>query len=609
MLSTYKVYRYDHMDAPCVTAGRGAVLIGSHNGLFPELGTTVPGEMGGLWAGERKVCDGFFFAIDDVPLREADACQTQPVVTEFHYRMQKEEMHVIRRQFVPDGVGGCVIELEVENLRSAPRMVEVSFTVRTDIMTVAAARGEEGLDLGRDVGEYDERSQAFFARDSRNPWHAVWGADSKSRVLAADLPETIYGFGNTQGKGINGRLFYRMRVGAYGRTSMRLFVAGGYGSRSQAEDALMKLRENAENMLGEKRTRIDEMMALSAASMPDEVLSRCWNWTKIYGDWMTRTMPRGQSALCADLPDHPWLYGEGWHAALSALLPLGGAKRVQDMLRTLVKISEDTQMAPGRLARSVSLSGKVMQAGGPKDSALFVALVHRVLLWTGDRQFAGDMLAQTGLCMSYLRRSTRDFTDVRMDIREEVRAALKGQAYILRMTGADDSACQKALENMPAKEESDAAHEMTLEELARWHGELDHVERMLGCLAQMARSGLPGLPGALRGSNAEAGTLLSSRAAAGLIWPMTEGLFGLKPDAGEKTIAFAPHTPIGWDGWKLDNVIVGEAHADVSSERVSPSQAKYTIKVSEPGWKVRYTENGETKTAQIDGAWSCVLGD
>ncbi len=609
MLSTYKVYRYDHMDAPCVTAGRGAVLIGAHNGLFPEIGSTVPGEMGGLWAGERKVCDGFFFAIDDVPLREADACQTQPVVTAFHYRMQKEEMHVIRRQFIPDGVGGCVIELDVENLRNAPRMVEVSFTVRTDIMSVAAALGEEGLDLGRDVGEYDERSQAFYARDSRNPWHAVWGADSKSRVLASDLPETIYGFGNTQGKGINGRLFYRMRVGARGRATMRLFVAGGYGSRSQAEDALAMVRENAESMLAEKRARIDEMMALSAAAMPDEVLSRCWNWTKIYGDWMTRTLPRGRTALCADLPDHPWLYGEGWHAAMSALLPLGGAGRVQDMLRTLVSISEDTQMAAGRLARSVSLSGKVMQAGGPKDSALFVALVHRVLLWTGDRQFAGDMLAQTGLCMSYLRRSTRDFTDVRMDIREAVRAALAGQAYILRMVGADDSACIKALEGLPAKELDAAAGEMTLEELARWHGELDHVERMLGCLAQMARSGLPGLPGALRGSRADAGTLLASRAAAGLIWPMTEGLFGVKPDAGEKVIAFAPHTPIGWDGWKLENVAIGGARVDVISERVSPSQAKYTLRVSEPGWTVSYTENGETKTAAIDGEWSCVLGD
>ena len=60
MRSDYRVYRYDRLDAPVVTAGSSAVLIGAQNGLFPDMGLAVPGEMGGLWAGEKKVCDGFF---------------------------------------------------------------------------------------------------------------------------------------------------------------------------------------------------------------------------------------------------------------------------------------------------------------------------------------------------------------------------------------------------------------------------------------------------------------------------------------------------------------------------------------------------------------------
>ena len=236
MRSDYRVYRYDRLDAPVVTAGSSAVLIGAQNGLFPDMGLAVPGEMGGLWAGEKKVCDGFFLAIDDVPLTQADACEIHPVVTAFHYRMQKQQLHVVRRQFIPDGVSGCVVELTIENLKNAPRMVEVSFTVRTDILTAAAARGEDGAELGRDVGEYDEQEQAFFARDSRNPWHAVWGADANCRVLQADLPQSVYGFGNTQGKGVNGRLFYRLRLAANGQAAMRLYIAGGYPSRSKAED-------------------------------------------------------------------------------------------------------------------------------------------------------------------------------------------------------------------------------------------------------------------------------------------------------------------------------------------------------------------------------------
>lgn len=607
MLSKYRVYRYDQMESPVITAGTHAVLIGAQNGLFPDMGFNVEGEMGGLWAGEKKVCDGFFFAIDDVPLTLADACEVSPAATAFHYRMLKEELHVVRRQYIPDGVNGCVIELTIENTRSRARMVEVSFTVRTDILTVAAARGEDSLELGRDVGEYDENTQAFYARDSRNPWHAVWGADENSRVLQADLPHSVYGFGNTLGKGVNGRLFYRVRVNAGEQKTMRLFVAGGYTSRSKAEDALAALRRDAQELIEKKEARLAARMEESRAALPDASLERCWNWTKIYGEWLTRELPRGGVGLCTDLPEHPSLFGEGFTQAMSALLPLGGAARVQDMLRTLVRLSDEAQLAPGRLAKRISRSGKIRQVGGVKESALFVALVHLVLKWTGDKQFAQEMLPMTGLCISYLRRATRNFDDIREDIVKETRLALEGQAYILRMTGADDKACLAELAKLaPAATEVPAAN-APLSALAAWHGSQAHVEQMIGCLSLMAKGGAPGMPGAMKAE--EAGVLLSARSAAGFIWPMTQNLFGIVPYAAEKKIAFAPHTPIGWDGWTLENVALGGAKLALSSERISPSQARYTISVSEPGWTVTVNENGEQKDYPVDGELSLVMGD
>jgi len=607
MLSKYRVYRYDQLQAPAVTAGTNAVLIGAQNGLFPDMGFIVPGEMGGLWAGARKVCDGFFFAIDDVPLLAADAFEAQPVSSAFHYRMQKEELHVVRRQYIPDGVSGCVIELTVENLRRVPRMVEVSFTVRTDILTVAAARGDDGTELGRDVGEYDENTQAFYARESRNPWHAVWGADSRSRVLQADLPHEVYGFGNTLGKGVNGRLFYRMRVGAQAQATMRLFIAGGFASRSQAEDALSELRDHADELLAQKEARVGALLEESAAVLPDETLERCWNWARIYGDWLTRRLPRGGMGLCTDLPEHPSLFGEGYAQALGALLPLGGAERVQDMLRTLVRTSEEAQLAPGRLAKRISRSGRILQVGGVKESAQFVALVHRVLRWTGDAQFAMDMLPMTGLCISYLRRSTRNFEDVRDDIYNETLLALAGQAYILRMTGADGNPMIEQMNKLAQTEKAELPKDAPLAQLAAWHGHEGHVEQMIGCLLELAGGGVPGLPGAVR--SGESGVLIASRSAAGVIWPMTESLFGLKPDAADRTIAFAPHTPIGWDGWKVENIAVGKAKMTVESVRVSPSQCRYTIRISEPGWHVMTIEDGENRAYPVEGELALTMGD
>ena len=606
MLSNYRVYRYDQLESPAVTAGTNAVLIGAQNGLFPDMGHNVPGEMGGLWAGEKKVCDGFFFAIDDIPLLAADCCEAHPVATAFHYRMQEQEMHIVRRQYIPDGVKGCVIELTIENQKNAPRMVEVSFTVRTDILTVASAQGTDDMELGRDVGEYDESTQAFYARDSRNPWHAVWGAEAKCRVLQADMPQTVYGFGNTMGKGVNGRLFYRVRVNAQGQTTMRLFVAGGYASRSQAEDALCELRENAQKLYAQKEARVAALMRESAAQLPDAGLERSWNWARIYGDWLTRDLPMGGQGLCCDLPEHPSLFGEGWAQALGALLPQGGALRVQEMLRTLVRVSEDAQLAAGRLARKISRSGRILQVGGVKESAQFVALVHKTLLWSGDAAFAEEMLPMTGLCISYLRRSTRNFDDVRDDIREETRAALEGQAYILAMTGADNAAVLRDMEKLPEGQENAAA---TLAQAASLHGKLGHVEQMIGCLVRMAKTGQRGVPGAVRGEDVGGDILLSARSAAGFVWPMMESLFGVRPEAGGRHIVFEPHTPIGWDGWKIENIAIGGALISIESRRVSPSQARYTITTSEPGWQITVKENGGEKNYALDGELALVLGD
>ena len=605
MLSKYRVYRYDRMDSPAVTAGTSAVLIGAQSGLFPDMGLAVPGEMGGLWAGEKKICDGFFFAIDDVPLTAADACEQSPAATAFHYRMQESGLHVVRRQMIPDGVNGCVIELTVENQRSAPRLVEISFTVRTEILTVASARGTDGLELGRDVGEYDEHAQAFFARDSRNPWHAVWGADKGCRVLQADLPQSIYGFGNTQGKGVNGRLFYRLRVGARAQATLRLFVLGGYASRSKAEEALETMRADAARLAEEKEARVTAQMAASAATLPDPALERGWNWSRIYGDWLTRSLPGGGMGLSGDLPEHPSLFGEGFAAAMSALLPLGGGARVQEMLRTLARLSEEAQLAPGRLARRVSRSGRILQVGGVRESAQFVALVHRTLLWTGDIGFARDMLPTTGLCVNYLRRNTRGFADVPAELVRDARAALEGQACILRMTGADGAACLAALNALPAQQADDAQRPQEAEALAAWHGRKGHVEQMIGCLQAMAREGEKTMPGAM--PCAEPGVLLASRSAAGFIWPMTESLFGLVPDAAARRIAFAPHTPIGWDGWQLEQVAVGGAMIDVRSERISPSQCRYTLRISEPGWRI--AAGGEEVSPDADGVFTAVMGD
>ncbi|MDO4741657.1 MAG: hypothetical protein Q4A66_13395, partial [Eubacteriales bacterium] len=170
-----------------------------------------------------------------------------------------------------------------------------------------------------------------------------------------------------------------------------------------------------------------------------------------------------------------------------------------------------------------------------------------------------------------------------------------------------DSAMLDVLKSIVPTEQETLREHAPLYELAAYHGRAGHVEQMIGCLSMMAKAGGDVMPGAMKAE--ESGVLLSARSAAGFIWPMTESLFGIKPEAAGKTISFVPHTPIGWDGWKLDNVEIGDAKLSFASERISPSQCRYTVSCSEPDWHVIVMENGEGKAYPIEGTIALVMGD
>ena len=217
------------------------------------------------------------------------------------------------------------------------------------------------------------------------------------------------------------------------------------------------------------------------------------------------------------------------------------------------------------------------------------------------------MLPTTGLCISYLRRATRNFDDIREDIIRETQLAVAGQAYILRLCGEDAGVMTDILKAIAPAEKETLREHLPLYELAAYHGRAGHVEQMIGCLSMMAKAGENAMPGAMKAE--ESGVLLSARSAAGFIWPMTESLFGVRPEAADKVIYFAPHTPIGWDGWKLDNVEIGGAKLGFASERISPSQCRYTVTCSEPGWHVIVMENGEGKACPVEGTLALTMGD
>ena len=103
--------------------------------------------------------------------------------------------------------------------------------------------------------------------------------------------------------------------------------------------------------------------------------------------------------------------------------------------------------------------------------------------------------------------------------------------------------------------------------------------------------------------------LLQARGGGGMIRPAFECLFGMKPDAGRKAVAWRPHTPIGWEGWKLENLRIGDASFDLTSERAFLEPRPLYDPDGAAGLDGSRHGEREEKALPLDGELSVILED
>jgi len=101
--------------SPYVTAGDRAYLIGTQDGKFPDMGSHVAGEMGGLWLHPIKLIDGFWADVTDLAtnqdtaLSETTEFVNYPYGNQFKYGPVMDSLEVERFQFSPDGQAGVIV--------------------------------------------------------------------------------------------------------------------------------------------------------------------------------------------------------------------------------------------------------------------------------------------------------------------------------------------------------------------------------------------------------------------------------------------------------------------------------------------------------------------
>jgi hypothetical protein len=77
----------------------------------------------------------------------------------------------------------------------------------------------------------------------------------------------------------------------------------------------------------------------------------------------------------------------------------------------------------------------------------------------------------------------------------------------------------------------------------------------------------------------------------GIVMPLIQHVFGIRPDALTETVVFDPHVPDGWDDMSIEELPVGNNRVSLSRARTDRG-IEYTVESAESGWTFVLTTRG-----------------
>ncbi|QHW33772.1 glycogen debranching protein [Paenibacillus rhizovicinus] len=394
-----------------ICAGNRTYMVGSQNGGFPDFGHHVKLEMGGLWLHPIKLLDGFWLHIGDreagaasngstaMWLTESDSFHNYPFYNEHRYRLEPLELEVVRRQFCPDDAEGIIVTYILRDLSGRSRSLDLNMLARTDLSPVWFSEGKDIVD-GMDEGRIDKEAGLFLAKDERNPWHFVLGADRKSS--RGKVGREMFGPHWTSGKGISGSLVYeKVSIPAGGSETIHFYMAGSNRSEQDALQTFANLRDNREQLWEAKRCRYEEIAKRTVLDIPDKHVQKVFDWVKFHNDWFVREVPDVGRGMGAGHPEYPWWFGCDNSYTLLGLLSVGGLEMAQETLSLILKASEEAN-GNGRIIHELSTSGLVANPGNTQETAHFIQCAWEVFKWTGDIDFLKRMYPAVKKGLSWL---------------------------------------------------------------------------------------------------------------------------------------------------------------------------------------------------------------
>jgi hypothetical protein len=110
------------------------------------------------------------------------------------------------------------------------------------------------------------------------------------------------------------------------------------------------------------------------------------------------------------------------------------------------------------------------------------------------------------------------------------------------------------------------------------------TDQALWYVDKIARTFNRKLPGSISEMMPDYGCFTIAWTSYGIAVPLVQHVFGIQPDAPNKTIVFHPHLPTGWEDMSIQDLPVGTNLISFSRARTE-SGIEYTVTAKEDGWK------------------------
>ena len=281
-------------DRRYVESGTRGYVVGSEEGRFPASGWHIRGEMGGVWTPPLKLLDGIWFGIDGQWIGPA----TKFTQGYGFGRMDLPSMSGLalqRTDFVPDGRRGALFGLTLRSTGAA-RTATVMVDAHSELLsaypwgwtTPNATEFNEQDSAAADGGRLvfsEPRGWTAVVGAREQPLDAQTGPGFRGPqeppvICPMDGPAPPRCDDSAAGKGVGGRLRYRVSVPAHGSKTLWIAVAGAE-QRARALTWHQSLLDNPDRALREKVDGREAVARKSQVDLPgDRLLEQGIEWSK-----------------------------------------------------------------------------------------------------------------------------------------------------------------------------------------------------------------------------------------------------------------------------------------------------------------------------------------